>query len=116
MSALNFTTSLRYSKSGDNLTGTFSKATDPASDARIDLNISVGTSDETVALGDIGTIGEIIILNLNATNFITCGPDGSSYPIKIKPGSYASVCWNAAAIHLKADTGACRCRVLGWSA
>ncbi len=116
MSALNFTLSLRYSKTGDTLSGTFTMGDDPGADARFDLNISVGTSDETVALADVGTIGKVLILNLNDTHFVSLGSDGTLYPIKIKPGDFFIGQWNAAAIHLKADTGACRCRVLGWSA
>lgn len=70
--------------------------------------ISVGTGDETIALGDIGTVGWVCLKNLDATNFITAGADGSSYPIKLKAGEDCKLRWNGAAVHVKADTGACK--------
>ncbi len=68
---------------------------------------SIGTGDETLGLGDVATIGYVFLKNTNDTNFITIGPDGSSYPIKLKPGEFAVTRWNAAAIHAKADTATC---------
>ncbi len=68
---------------------------------------SIGTGDETVALIDVATVGYVFLKNTDATNFITVGPDGSSYPIKLKPGEFVVVRWNAAAIHAKADTATC---------
>ncbi len=70
-------------------------------------NQSIGTGDETVALVDVSTIGYVFLKNTDATNFMTIGPDGSSYPIKLAPGEFAVVRWNAAAIHAKADTATC---------
>ena len=114
---LTITTSLRYSNGDDFVSQSqFSDSSTPSSAARTELNISIGTVDETVALGDVASIGEILIQNLDATNFITVGPDGSSYPIKIMPGRHARCQWNGAAIHLKADTAACRARVMVFSA
>jgi hypothetical protein len=69
---------------------------------------TVGTSDETLALGDISAPGWVIIKNLDATNFVLLGSDGTSYPIKILPGqTVGPVFWNAAAVHVKADTADC---------
>lgn len=68
---------------------------------------SIGTGDETLALGDITTIGWIYIRNTDSTNYVTIGPDGSSYPIKLKPNEWMIGRWNAAAIHAKANTAAC---------
>ncbi len=70
-------------------------------------NQSIGTGDETLALVDVSTIGYVFLKNTDATNFITVGPDGSSYPLKLKPGEFAIVRWNGAAIHAKADTATC---------
>lgn len=74
--------------------------------------ISVGTSDESLALGDISTIGWVYFRNLDATNFISIGSDGTLYPIKLKAGEFALMRWNAAAIHVKANTGACNFKYL----
>lgn len=68
---------------------------------------SIGTADEVLALGDVATNGYILLHNLDATNFITLGADGSSYPIKVLAGEWSLLRWNGAAIHAKADTAAC---------
>ncbi len=68
---------------------------------------SIGTGDETLSLGDVATIGYVFLKNTDASNFITIGPDGSSYPIELRAGEFAVMRWNAAAIHAKADTATC---------
>lgn len=68
----------------------------------------IGTSDETLALGDISTIGLVAMKNLDATNYILLGSDGTNYPIKLKPGEPFFGRWNGAAIHAKSNTASCR--------
>jgi hypothetical protein len=68
---------------------------------------TIGTSDETLAIGDVGTLGWLFMRNQDGTNFITFGSDGAVYPIKLKAGEFAALRWNGAAIHAKADTAAC---------
>jgi hypothetical protein len=69
---------------------------------------NVGTTDETIALGDIGTVGVVYFKNLDSTNFVTFGADGTNYHIKLKAGESALLRWNGAAVHAKADTAACK--------
>jgi hypothetical protein len=68
---------------------------------------NIGTSDETLDLGAVATAGYLVLKNRDATNYITLGEDGSSYPIKLKAGEFAIVRWNGAAVHAKANTAAC---------
>lgn len=68
---------------------------------------AIGTSDESLVLGDISTIGYCLLRNLDATNYISVGSDGTLYPIKLKPGEVFLGRWNAAAIHAKANTAPC---------
>jgi hypothetical protein len=68
---------------------------------------NIGTADETLALGDISTIGYVFFHNLDGTNYIQIGSDGALYPLKLKAGEWALLRWNAAAIHAKANTAAC---------
>lgn len=68
---------------------------------------SIATSDTPLDLGGVTTNGFILLHNLDATNYITLGEDGSSYPIKLLAGEWGLVRWNGAAIHAKAHTGAC---------
>lgn len=69
---------------------------------------SIGTTDETLALGDVATNGWLFLWNHDATNYITVGADGSSYPIKLLAGEWALFRFNGAAIHAKANTAACK--------
>lgn len=73
---------------------------------------AIGITDETLNLGDISTIGFVFMRNLDATNYITVGSDGTLYPIKLKPGEFFLGRWNAAAIHAKANTAPCNLEYL----
>lgn len=68
---------------------------------------TIGTSDETLDIGEIGTIGFVYLRNLDATNYIEIGSDGTNYPLKLLKGNVALFRWNAAAIHAKANTASC---------
>lgn len=68
---------------------------------------AIGITDESLNLGDISTIGFVFLRNLDATNIITIGSDGTLYPIRLKPGEFCLVRWNAAAIHAKALVAPC---------
>lgn len=105
---VNVSVALNFSKAGS----TISKASgtiyfDVSGTAAIQNTIAVGTSDETLALGDITTIGWVYMKNLDATNYVSIGSDGTLYPNKLKPLEPMLVRWNAAAIHVKANTAPC---------
>lgn len=68
---------------------------------------TIGTVDETIALVDVGTVGYLLVVNQDGTNYVELGSDGSVYPIKLKAGEFCLLRWNGAAIHAKANTGAC---------
>lgn len=70
--------------------------------------VSIGTADESLPLADVGTIGFVCIKNLDATNFVLIGADGTNYPLKLLPGEECKTRWNGAAVHAKADTAACK--------
>lgn len=56
----------------------------------------VGTSEEALVIGDIGTPGYMICKNLDATNFVEIRPGtGTADAIKLKPGDIA--CFRCAA-------------------
>lgn len=87
--------------------GSHSKSIAPAAiPAKTDI-VSVGTSDETLAKGDVATIGYIWLKNLGPTNYVEFGSDGTLYPLKLKVNEFALLRWNAAALHAKANTAAC---------
>lgn len=72
---------------------------------------TVGTSDETIPLGDVGTIGRVFIRNHDATNYVTAGADDTNQPVKVLPGDQIITGWNGAAVHVKANTAPCFCEI-----
>jgi hypothetical protein len=67
--------------------------------------LAMSTSDASITKGNIGTIGYIYVKNLDATNTIQIGSDGTTYHIILKPGEYGVFRWNAAAFHAKCTAG-----------
>lgn len=105
--------SVSFIKGGATLNKTFgSTYFDVSGSSGIENVIAVGTSDETLALGDVGTNGWLYMKNLDATNYITAGADGTLYNIKMKAGEPFLGRWNGAAIHVKANTAQCNMEYL----
>lgn len=100
--------SAKFNKGGSKLESEFSSFYFDVSGASgIKNTIAVGTTDETLALGDVGTPGWLYMKNLDATNYITASADGTLYNIKMKAGEPFLGRWNGAAIHVKANTATC---------
>lgn len=100
--------SVRFSKSGSIIeTVLASMYVDVSGLGGIKSKVTIGTTDETLDLGDITTPGYLVIKNLDSTNYVSWGPDGTVYPNKAKAGEFAVVRWNGAAIHIKANTASC---------
>lgn len=80
-------------------------------DTAFGMTQTIGTSEEAVVIGDIGTLGYCLFKNEDATNFIEVGfadvstPDDAR-PVKIRPGKYALFEANGT-LYAKADTGSC---------
>lgn len=69
---------------------------------------AIGTSDETLTFpADLATVGYVLFQNLDDTNLIEIGNDGSNYPIRLKPGEIAVLRFNGT-IHAKADSAPCK--------
>lgn len=68
----------------------------------------IGTVDETLTFpADLATVGYCLFQNLDATNYIEIGSDGSVYPVRLLAGEIACFRFNGT-IHAKANTGACK--------
>jgi hypothetical protein len=106
-SELSLTIAFSYTKNGITLSKSFSGNVTISGNYPIENTASIGTADETLALGDVSTPGWLYAKNLDSTNYITLGADGSSYFAKLKPGEPLLQRWNGAAIHAKANTAAC---------
>lgn len=76
---------------------------------------SIGTSEEAIDLGEIGTVGWCFFKNLDATNFIKIrsitGTAGSS-GVKLKAGECAIFRAGVAALYAISDTAACEMQTL----
>ena len=73
---------------------------------------SIGTSAETVSLGDISTNGVLYLRNLDETNYITFGPQSDAGTIevlgKLKAGEFALLrLAPSIVLWAQADTAAC---------
>jgi len=81
---------------------------------QFDVKPSIGTSEESITFTDIATNGWAMFTNMDATNYVEWGFSTGVYggkmkaqesagPFRVNPG---------ATIYLKANTGACRVRVV----
>lgn len=73
----------------------------------------IGTSEEALTIGDIGTLGYVYIENLDATNFVEIRPgSGTADLIKIKAGEFAIFRAALNGPYAIADTAACRVKLV----
>jgi hypothetical protein len=73
----------------------------------------VGTVEEQLAKGDIGTIGWCAFRNMDTVNFVQIGAAAGEYSIKLGPGEFhGPMRWSGSAVYAKADTAACKVEYL----
>lgn len=104
---LNLRVTFTHTKNGAVAQRNIQKLIDVAADPLVQEVQSIGTTDTVIDLGGIGTIGYVFFHNLDPTNYIVIGSDGTLYPLKLKPLEFGMARWNAAAMHAKANTAAC---------
>ena len=68
--------------------------------------VTLSTSNTALSKGNISSIGYVFFKNLDATNNILIGSDGTTYPMMLKPGEYAFFRWNLAGALLQAKASA----------
>jgi hypothetical protein len=84
---------------------------DMAGDDMLQATQVIGTSAELVTLGEItGAPGCLMLVNLDATNFVEIGGDEglTVFKLKILPGEAAFVTLSSATLYALADTAAVR--------
>jgi hypothetical protein len=97
-----------FSKSGAKIAKTYSENTTVTGDSYVSGILSIGTSEEELTqLADLGTPGEVLLKNLDSTNYIEIGATTGVYTIKLKAGKWAKYFHDSATIYAKANTGAC---------
>lgn len=74
--------------------------------------VSIGTSKESVGLDDVATPGYVLLLNLDAANYVVYGADADSPFGKLKAGEVALLRMAGGTLSLKADTSACLVEVV----
>jgi hypothetical protein len=75
----------------------------------------IGTTAETLNLGEIGGVpAQILIKNIDATNFVEIGgnTDLETFKIKISPGRATIIEPTSATLYAKANTAAVRIQLL----
>ena len=74
----------------------------------VEGTISVTTSAIAIPLGSIGTVGWMMIINLDPTNYVTVinGSSGTAL-VKIKAGEFALFRCASAAPYIQANTATC---------
>jgi len=85
---LTATCSLRFSKGGREVSKSYSGVQiDVSGDKWVFGVQEIGTSEEAIDVGDIGTTGFLIAKNLDSTNFISIRPGtGTANLVKLKAG------------------------------
>ena len=86
-----------------------------ASKGAEDKIVSVGTSEETIAFTDIGTPGYLYLTNLDIANYVEVGftTSATASAMKVAAGGFIIVPLSASAtVYAKANTAACRVRVI----
>lgn len=74
--------------------------------------VTIGTSEEEVAFGEVGGQGWVMLQNLDSTNFIEWGFSTGVYGGRMRPGETAGPFRrNSLSIFLRANTAACKCLI-----
>lgn len=77
--------------------------------------VTIGTSEESVAFGELGTLGWLQMQNLDPTNFVEWGFATGVYGGRLGPGEPAQFRLNpGTTLYLKADTAACQVLIYGF--
>ncbi len=79
-----------------------------AATERISGSPTIGTTEESLALGDVTSVGLVIIKNLDPTNYVTVGSVSGQRPIRIPPLTTFDFYLPGSAVFVAANTAACK--------
>lgn len=99
----------RFSKSGREISKSYSGIQiDVSGDKVTQLIQEIGTSEEALDIGDVGTAGYLLLKNLDDTNYVTIRPGaGETDLVKLKAGEVAMFRLALDGPYAIADTAAC---------
>lgn len=76
---------------------------------------TVGTSEESIAFSELGTLGHLLMVNLDTTNYVRWGFATGVYGGRLEAGEVAQFRLNpGSTIYLIANTAACKCLIYGF--
>lgn len=80
--------------------------------------VIIGTTEETLVFTDITTLGVAVFYNLDTTNYVQWGGSAGVYVGRLKPSDMAHTIRlePGATIYIKANTAACKVRVICYEA
>lgn len=100
--------SLRFSKGGVKVTfNPDTQEIDVSGDQALHHVQSVGTSEEALNKGDLGSVGWFMALNRDDTNYVVIHETGGSGLVKLSAGEFAGPFRLANDPYATADTAAC---------
>jgi len=74
--------------------------------------VTVGTSEESIAFGELSTVGWVVLKNLSTANYVRWGFATTVYGGRLEPGEVAQFRLNpGTTLYLIANTAACKCLV-----
>lgn len=98
---------VKYIKGNANLQRQLSKKVTVAGTAIAHDVQNIGTSEETLAVGEVSLSGYALFYNLDATNYVELGKATGVYALKLKAGEPALLRLDSwPAIYAKANTAA----------
>ena len=83
-----------------------------------DIIVIIGTTEETLVFTDITTLGVAVFYNLDTTNYVQWGGSAGVYVGRLKPSDMPHTIRlePGATIYMKANTAACKVRVICYEA
>lgn len=79
--------------------------------------VTIGTTEEEVAFGELSTKGWVMMQNLDATNYVQWGFSAGVYGGRMRAGETAGPFrMDATSIFLRANTAACKVLIKGYEA
>lgn len=76
--------------------------------------VTIGTTEESIAFGELATLGWLVMRNLDATNYVEWGFATTVYGGRLEAGEVALFRLNpGTTLYLRANTAACKMLVYG---
>jgi len=111
---LNAVASLNFDKNGAAMEVANQTATDITGTLYADVIRLVPTSSTVITFGNITAVGWFMVQNLDNTNYVDIGFDGTTWPIRLKAdqnggntGGFVFAQGNSCTVYAKANTASC---------